>query len=189
MKVEKIKELFKKAAPEVELDGIDFDTIATEWNESINGAIKAETERAKEKTEKELLSKYGFENEDGLKELIDSTKDKETIENEKLLTLEQRVEKLTNDLAEKDKALTVNQQKESLRKLNIKDDRLEKAYRLIASDVNEENDFETVAKQFVEDTPEWLASDDQRSVTIDNQDTGNEDLKKEDAEVLGGAWD
>ena len=189
MKKEQVLELLKKAVGDNEIDvsKIDVDSITKEWNDSINGAIKAETERAKEATKKELLSNLGYESEEDVKQAIEATKTNEEKENEKLTTLEKRLQTMEEDLQKKDKELQTTKQKDVLRGLKIKDDKLDKAYKLIASEVSEELDFETAAQNFIKETPEWLDSKDNRTVTLDDKHDGGED-KEEDSKILEEAW-
>ena len=190
MKKEQVLELLKKAAGEneIDLDKLDVDAVTEEWNNSINGAIKAETERAKEKTEEDMLSRLGYENEDAIKEAIQSTKTDKEKENERIETLTKEVETLKSDISTKDNVLLESNQKELLKKSGIREDRVNQAYKLIKDDVTEETDFDTAVKDFIEKTPEWNSDSDKRKINHDSKHEGGEDDKKEDSKVLEEAW-
>jgi len=190
MKKEQVLELLKKSVgdTEIDIDKIDVDSITKEWNDSINGAIKAETERAKEATRKELLSGLGYESEEDIKKAIEATKTNEEKDNQKLTTLEKRLQTMEEDLQKKDKELQTTKQKDTLRDLKIKDDKLDKAYKLIASEVSEEVDFETAAQNFIKDTPEWLSDSKTRTLKTDDPDGTNDETVDEDSKVLEDAW-
>lgn len=189
MKKEQVLELLKKATGDVEVDfdKIDVDSITDEWNNSINGAIKAETERAKEATKKELLSNLGYESEDEIKKAIESTKTDQEKENDRIEALTKEVETLKTSLTEKDNVLRETSHKEALKKAGVRDDRVDQAYRLVKDDLTEDADLETVVKSFVENTPEWTNSKDKRQVTLDKPHDGGED-KEDDAKTLEEAW-
>lgn len=189
MKKEQVQDLLKKATGDLEIDfdKVNVDSITEEWNNSINGAIKAETERAKEATKKELLSNLGYDSEEEIKKAIESTKTDQEKENDRIEALTKEVETLKTSLTEKDNVLRETSHKEALKNAGIRGDRVDQAYKLIKEDLTEEADLETVVKGFIEKTPEWVESKDKREVTLDNQHDGGDD-KEDDAKTLEGAW-
>jgi hypothetical protein len=188
MKKEQVLEIIKKAVgEETKIEDINIDLITEEWNNSVNGAIKAETERAIGVTRKELLSNLGYETEEDIKNALETTKSNKEKENERIQTLEKTIETIQNNLKAKDEELQTSTQKELLRGLKIKDDRLNDAYALIKNNVTDEVDFKTAAQSFIEKTPEWVNKT-KPSVTVDNKDDNTVEVKKEDAETLEGAW-
>ena len=162
MKREKLLELVKN---NVELpEGVDakdlkinIDPIHENVNSFANDLVKSESEKSRSKAQQEMLESYGFESQEQLDEAIKKANNPD--DEEKLTELSNKVEKLESDLQEKEKVLKQAQNKEVLKSLNVRDDRIEKALKLIGEDEDEETSFEEKAKEFVNETPEWLAEE------------------------------
>ena len=135
---------------------IDLKPLEDEWNRQYNGMVKTVREETTTKAVSDLLGKYKLEKEEDIKTLQDANLSNDEKGNEALIKLQGEFETLTTNLKTKDAELLKQTQIGALGKLNIKADKLEKAYKLISSDVNDDNDFATVATKFVTETPEWI---------------------------------
>lgn len=188
MKVETILSLIKlPEGVEFDLNSLDLNGLTDEWNRQYNGMKKAYGEEVETKTKQDLLSRYGLEKEEDIKALKDNKETNVGQENEKLSALEEQLKTLQSNLNEKDAQLERTTNLGLLSKLGIKEERLEKAYKLIASDVNEETDFKSLADQFVKDTPEWLGKG-RPAVDFNIDKHGDNDNKDQDAETIENAW-
>lgn len=196
MKANKILELIKlPEGAEIDLTQLDLSEVELEWNRQYNGMKKSVGEEASAKAVTELLKEYGLSAKEDIKALQDATITNEQKENEEINTLKTTLQTLQNDLKAKDDALIETNRKTSLGNFDlgegkfakIKGERIDKAYKLIMSEVSEENTFEDVAKKFITDTPEWVEGSKKQRVSF--EDTKNENLATdEDATTLEGAW-
>lgn len=185
MKKEQLQKLIQNNTKEG--GEIDWDAVHQGVNDAINDTVKAETERTQEKTRQQVLSEAGLESVDDVKTLRQELEQAKQSESEKLENLQKEKQELSEQLQEKDNQLTSIQQKEQLKGFNIKEDKVDKALRLIQSEVSDDQDFETAAKKFVEETPEWV--DGKPQVDSGSDEGENEEGKETDADALAAAWD
>lgn len=198
MKVKNMLEFIK--FPEgVTVEDVDLTALEAEWNRQYNGMKVSITEEVTQKvtdeTKQGLLKQYGFENEEAIKTLVDSTKDKTQSENQALTELQTKLESLESNLAEKDAKLLNSERLSYLGKfktdkgLGLNPERIDKAHKLILSEVSDEKDYETAAKELVDTTPEWLTGGSKPKVTIGDDGAGNGEIKDQDVAALENAWD
>jgi hypothetical protein len=198
MKVKNMLEFIK--FPEgVKVEDVDLTALETEWNRQYNGMKVSITEEVTQKvtdeTKQGLLKQYGFENEEAIKTLVDSTKDKAQLENEALQNMQTELESLKSNLAEKDAKLLNSERLSYLgtfktdKGLGLNPERINKAHKLILSEVSDEKDYETAAKEFVDTTPEWLTGGSKPRVNMGDDSTNTGEVKDQDAKDLESAWD
>lgn len=188
MKAETILKFIKlPEGVEFDLTQLDIKGLEDEWNRQYNGMKKLYGEEVETKTKQDLLSKYGLEKEEDIKVLQDSTKNKEELENETLTNLQSELETIKSTLAEKDAELTKTNNISLLSNLGIKKERLDKAYKLISSDLTEETDFKTLAESFIKDTPEWVGTN-KPSIDLGDDNDNDDDTGKNEASDLEKAW-
>ena len=166
---------------------IDLKPLNEEWNRQYNGMVKTVKEESSVKAVSDLLSKYGFKDEEAIKTLQDSTKDNKVLDDERFKQLQGEFETLTSNLKTKDAELLKQTQLTALGKLNIRADKLESAYKLISSDINDDNNFETVATKFVESTPEWIGEQGP-GVNLGEDNGGTQTPPVEDGKKLENMW-
>lgn len=198
MKVKNMLEFIK--LPEgVTAESLGLDKLEAEWNRQYNGMKVSLTNEVTEKvtgeTTKALLDKYGLEKEEDIKSLVDSTKNKEQLENEKLVELQTKFESLESTLKEKDAELVNSTRLSFLRDYktetgqSLNPERLSKAHKLILSDVSDEKDYESVVKEFVSSTPEWLQGTQQKpGVNLGTDNLGADDTKDQEVTDLTDSW-
>lgn len=187
MKKEQIEKIIRE---NIELpEGVDANDLKLNVDpihESVNGfannLVKTESEKSYNKAQTELLENYGFENKEQLDEAIQ--KANSPADEEQLTALSQKVEKLEGDLQEKERVLQQNQNKETLKSLNVREDRLDKALKLIGEDGDEETSFEEKAKAFVDETPEWLAEEKKTPKNLGSEADIEQGKTDEDVETL-----
>ena len=191
MKTEAILSFIKlPEGVEFDIKQLDLSSLEAEWNRQYNGMKVSVTKEASEKAVSDLLTEYGLDSKEAIKTLQDANKSKKDLEDTKFTELEEKFNQLTTNFDNKNAELTKQTQLSALGKMNIKADKLDKAYKLISSDVSDKKDFETIAKEFVESTPEWIQGSKKPGVNFANDDVndGDETKTKEDAEALSGAW-
>jgi len=177
MKKEQILELIKNNVelPEgVDAESVKFniDNIAEQVNNSTNDIVKAEASKASEKAQKELLSKHGFESVEDFEKALQ----KEPEDEDKLEKLSQKIEQLEQENQEKAQAIQTREQKDVLKsQFKIKDNHLDRAHKLITSELGEDGDFEEIAKKFTEEVPEWTESEEKQPKNFGSDKDGEGD--------------
>jgi Holliday junction resolvasome RuvABC DNA-binding subunit len=189
MKKETIKEWLSQYVKEgqIDLEKVDFENLNEQFNKEYNDGVKAEKEKASQSTRQEVLKSLGFENEEALKEQLNKVEELEKTKDDQVKQLEKQLEEATGKLTETEKSIKRQEQVKALKELGIKESHLEKAHKLISLDLEDEDKFEDAAKQFVEETPEWM--DKKSSVQLGANEGGGEDDKKTEVDAMGSAWD
>lgn len=142
-------------------EGVDVDLqpLVDEWNRQYNGMKVAVTEEVSTKARQELLTKYGLENEDAIKSLIDKSKNIEATKSEEYTQLQKEVETLKENLSKSSQQLQRRERLDVLKNAKIREDRLDKAYKLIETELSDDVPFEDAVKKFVEEMPEFVATE------------------------------
>ena len=189
MKKEQIEKMIRE---NIELpEGVDAKDVKLNLepiHESINGfannLVKTKSEETYSKAQNEMLEKYGFENQEQLDEAIKNADNKE--DKDKLTALSEKVEKLEGDLQEKENVLKQKENAEVLKSLNVREDRIDKAMKLIGEG-DDETPFKDKAESFVKETPEWLVQKEEKTrpriLGTDNDPEKNKH-EKEDVQIL-----